>query len=548
MKNLKYSIQAIVGVTLLISACSEDFLNRYPKANPSPDNFFVNEDNARYAVNACYEPWQWGSSNMLQRDMLILLDAMTDDSYWRTNRSSSIQLEQWDISPTHGTVSAWWQYPFQCINAANFALDNIPLSTDPGFTADLQAPYLAEARFFRAYSYLFLTTFYGGVPLLTSAASNFDEFNTPRSSKSEVMAQIIADFTYAKENLPESQAIAGPPTSAAAAGFLAKTYLFMEDWANAETAARDAIQLAENSGYALQDDYMSIWSEEGNPELLFYWSFEKNSEDYGQNMTVQRLCRDLPGTLRSAVNGDGWGYSIPQRDLFDAFENDDPRREFTLYYPGHNYEVYPGPDDYDYTHETITAPGDTLRWDVTYKAGDTLEYDYRWSQTGLNVRKMTRPLKDIADVRWSGVDIPVMRLAEVYLILAEALAEQGNAEALTWVNKVRSRPSVNVAARTLSDGRPGDGSLVDIVRHERRVELAMEGLRLFDLIRWGTLAEVFGDGKKVKRHWYSDFMDESASLLKYDAPVGNLTLDPIFPIPQSEIDHNSQINENNPGW
>ena len=140
------------------------------------------------------------------------------------------------------------------------------------------------------------------------------------------------------------------------------------------------------------------------------------------------------------------------------------------------------------------------------------------------------------------MDIPAMRMAELYLILAEALAEQGKAEALTWVNKVRSRASVNMPPKTTADG-----NLIDIVRHERRVELAMEGLRIFDLIRWKTIAEVFGNGKKVKRNFYSDYLPESSSM-KYDSPVGDLTRYPIFPLPQSEIDQNSAINTNNPGW
>jgi hypothetical protein len=85
------------------------------------------------------------------------------------------------------------------------------------------------------------------------------------------------------------------------------------------------------------------------------------------------------------------------------------------------------------------------------------------------------------------------------------------------------------------------------VRHERRVELALEGLRIFDLLRWGTLADVFGDGTKVKRHFFSDYYPVG-SAEKYDAPIGNLTLDPVFPIPQYELDHNSEINTNSQGW
>jgi hypothetical protein len=540
-KNL--TIVFAMGLFLFMGACNEgDFLERYPQASPNPENFFVNAANARMAVNACYHPWQYGNASMLSRDMIILLDAMTDDSYWRPGRAPSIALEIWNINATHQHVVSWWRFPFECINAANFAIDNIPLSSDPNFTPEQQAPYIAEARFFRAYSYLFLTTLYGDVPLFTSAASDFSKFNTPRSPKADVLAQVVADFKYAKDNLPATQTEQGPPNSAAAGAFLAKTYLYLNEWENAEAAAREAIQIGENAGNKMLDDYLSIWSDEGNSEILFSWSFVDNDPDYGQNMTVQRLSRDLPGALRIAINGDGWGYAIPQRALYDAYEEGDPRREYTLYSPGHDYEIYPGPEDFAYKHEIYNENGEKVNWDVTYKAGDMVEYDYRWSPTGLNVKKMTTSVKDISNVRWSGLDIPVMRMAELYLILGEALAEQGDAEALTWVNKVRARASVNMPAKTTADG-----DLVDIVRHERRVELAMEGLRVFDLIRWGTLGEVFGDGKQVKRNFFSDYLPESSSL-KYDSPSGNLSLDPLFPIPQEEIDQNTEINTNNPGW
>lgn len=533
----------IFALLFLGTGCNEDsFLDRYPQADPNPENFFVDASTARMAVNSCYHSWAYASSLMLGRDLTIMLDAMTDDSYWRPARTNSITLEMWDINPNHDNVNAWWQFPYQSINAANFAIENIPLSSDPAFTAEDQAPFIAEAKFMRAYSYLFLTMFYGDIPLHLDPASDFTEFNMPVSPRKDIFAQIVEDFKYAKENLPGTQASQGPPSKAAAAAFLAKTYLIEQQWELTESAARDAVRIAEENGFALMDDYMSIWSEEGNRELLFYWSYVENDQNYGQNMTVQRICRELPLELGNNIYGAGWGYCLPQRSLYDVFEEGDPRRAYTVYAPGDDYGIYQGSENFEYTHMIKNSEGVDVPENVVYKPGDMVKYDYRWSPTGLDVRKMTRSVKDLANVRWSGMDIPVMRLAEVYLILAEALAEQGNREALDWINKVRARPSVNMPLRTAADG-----DLVDLVRHERRVELAMEGLRVFDLIRWGTLSEVFGDGKKVKRHLYSDFYDDGSSL-KYDSPVGKLTLDPLFPLPQIEIDNNSEINQNNPGW
>ncbi|WP_282037216.1 RagB/SusD family nutrient uptake outer membrane protein [Saccharicrinis aurantiacus] len=532
---------AVFFLTITLGGCS-DFLDRVPKDSPSPDNFFVDETSARMAVNACYHPWVWGGWAMVKRDMHILLDAMTDDSYWRPNRGASIALEKWNITPTHANVRDWWKYPYECINAANFAIENIPLSSDINFTEEQQIPYIAEARFFRAYSYLFLTTFYGDVPLLTSVADNIDAYNTPRSSKADVLEQVIIDFKYAMDNLPAIQKDQGPPNSAAAATLLAKTYLFTENWAKAEEVAEQAISIAEGAGHGLEDQYLDIWDNEDNKEVLFAWTFVPNIEEFSQNVTIQRLCRDLPAPLKVGIGGDGWGYALPQRDLFDSYETGDPRREFTIYSPEMPYEIYNGAEDFTYTHKKVVAVGDTVSWEVTYKPGDMVEYDYRWSPTGLNVKKMVQPVNELSNVRWDGMDIPVVRMAELYLILAEALAEQENNEALTWVNKVRSRASVAMPDKTLADG-----DLVELVRHERRVELAMEGLRIYDLIRWGNIKTVFGDGTKVKRHFYADFMDESTSS-KYDSPIGDLTLDPLFPLPQQELDYNTQINQNNPGW
>ena len=535
----------LLGVLILCSCSEDSFLDRYPEADPNPENFFVDATSARKALNAVYNPWS-RSSDMYMRDLVIMFDAMTDDSYWRPARSASIQQERWDLKPTITSFNSYWTYPFRSINAANFAIENIPNSTSSSFTEEQQVPYIAEAHFLRAFSYMFLTSLFGDVPLLTKSVESLDEFNQPRVSKELIYQQVIEDLKYAKENLPTEQLDApGAATKATAAAYLAKAYLYMEDYSNAETAGREAVQIAESSGYYLVDDYLSIWDEnnEGNPELLFYIGYIPNIDGYGQNMTVQRICRDLPPEFVSIFGGAGWGYALPQRDLYDTYEEGDPRRAYTFFMPGDVYGQYNGSTPFTYTHKDYNENGEIIEWTTTYKPGDDVIYDYRWSPTGLNVRKMTSSLASLTNVRWSGLDVPVMRVAELYLILAEALAEQEKPEALDWINKVRARPSVNMSPKTTADG-----SLVDIVRHERRVELSMEGVRLFDLLRWKTLGDVFGDGTKVKRHFYSDFLSESEANSKFDAPLLSLPTHYLFPIPQDEIDQNNEINSNNPGY
>ena len=153
MKNIRYIL--ITGFLLVLGACNDDeFLDLYPKDVPVPQNFFVDAKSARMAVNACYEPWT-RSYNMIAREMTIFLDGMTDDSYLRQTSGNTINLPKWDITAVHSEIYLWWMFPYGCINQCNFAIENIPLSTDANFTPEKQAPFIAEAKFFRAYSSCF---------------------------------------------------------------------------------------------------------------------------------------------------------------------------------------------------------------------------------------------------------------------------------------------------------------------------------------------------------------------------------------------------------
>ena len=530
---------------IMVSAsCSEDFLDRYPKDAPNPATFFIDEESAKKAVTAIYNPWV-SSQHTYDRDLIIMFDAMTDDSYWRPSRAASIQQDRWDITATHPAIESYWQLSYQSINAANFAIEGIPTSTSAAFTEEQRNYYIGEARFMRAFAYLFLTTLYGDVPKNDEVRKSFDAFNQPRAPREEIYQLIIEDFTFAKEHLPDAwpPSYKGRPARATGAAFLAKAYLFKGEFANAETAAREAVQIAEASGYQLVDDYSSIFNEdtEMSEEILFSIMFVHNDPNLGQNATAQRNTRLLPPVFRDML-GESWGYALPQRDLYDAYEDGDPRRGYTIHAPGQPFGVYTGSEPVVFEHEIYDeAQGAFVEYTKTYQPGDVIDYDYRWSETGMNVRKLTADVGNLGNIRWSGLDMPVMRMAELYLILAEALAEQDDPEALDWVNKVRARASVNMPPKTVADG-----NLVDLVRHERRVELAMEGLRLFDIMRWKNLGEVFGDGTKVKRHFYSDYLTDHST--RFDDPDISLPKHYLFPIPQDELDLNASLDENNPGY
>lgn len=521
-------------------------MNRYPLDSPSPDVFFVNEASARMAVTAAYEPWR-RSSQSFRRDFVIMNDALSDDAYWRPSRAASIAFSQWKINSSDGTANAYWNMAFQSINAANFAIKNIPVLLEKGLSQTQIDPYIGEAHFIRGYAYMVLTSFFGDVPLHDQPRASFEDFEQPRAPVSDIYDQIIADFTLATEKLPDKQpaAYTGAATRATAAAFLAKAYLYNKEYGLAETAGRSAVSIAEAAGYGLEDSYEEIFTHEneGNKELLFYLQFIDNSRDFGNNYMIQRITRNAPPEFIHVYGMAGWGYALPMRDLFDEYESGDPRREATIHYPGSVYGIYGAGTPFTYSHRTYDAGGNIVTYQKTYNDGDPIDYDYRWSETGMNVKKCTRNVAHLQDVYSDGLDVPIMRMADLYLILAEALAEQNKDEALVWVNKVRARPSVNMPPKTTADG-----TLRDIVRHERRVELAMEGQRIFDLLRWGIMKQTFGDNKKVKKHFFSDYLTDDFT--RFAQPElsnypGDLVL---LPIPQNEIDRNSNITTNNPGY
>ena len=532
------------GCFLLMASCTDSFLDLHPLDKPTSENFMEDASSARQLVVAALNPLV-SNTQMYGKRFGIICDGLTDDSGLRLNGLTDVQ--NWDITPTQQYARDWWKYTYRSINAANYAIHTIPSLNDKGVPEEEINKYIASARFIRAFDYLFLVTFYGAVPLIDHPLASFEEFSQPRTAENEVYQLILDDFKFGITALSkDGSGFKGMPTRAAAAAFYAKTLLYMKNYAEAETAAREAIQLAEQDGYYLIDSYPDIFSidNEENPELLFYLAFERNSGLWEQDFCVERNCRDIPGALKYIQGGDGWGYALPSRSLYDAYEEGDPRREYTLYYDGTLFGKYTPANDFtykDYHYENGTEVSES----VTLHTGDNVYYDYKWSPTGFNVKKLTENLTGLTNVRYAGLDWPLMRMADLYLILAESLAEQNKDEALVWVNKVRSRPSVNMPARTTADG-----SLVDLVRHERRVELAMEGQRLYDLFRWDAIKEAFGDGTKVKLHYNSDYLPSSSSdkfktvpgLAKYP---GNHIL---FPIPQDEIDQNSAIEGNNPGY
>jgi hypothetical protein len=563
MKNKIIKIIILTVVTMSwISGCSEDeLLNKYPKDEVVQNVFMQGETTARQASIGCFQPLKhWEESYSCR--FLHALEVGTDNEDNRpTGQIWRIQMDEWTFDATHSGNSIgmtfWWGMFYQTINNANYAIEYIPTARDPKFTKENQDKYIAIARLMRAFSYMNLSIFWGSVPLHDKYAANIDNMVIARSKRSQVMGLVISDLIEAANNLPDKWTgeNTGLPAKAAAAGLLARAYLWAADFQlldgettpftaseyfqKAEIAADNAILIADQTGYSLMPDFlhmMSIDSQQGhgndNTEFIFTLNFLENSltmPDDGSGNPNMGICERASQENKGiVVYGTGRGAIFPSRDLYDAFEPGDPRRGYSIWAPGDFYGIYHG------ATVTYALSAESGGGTKTVNEGDSVFLDYNWSvTTNLLIRKIWAPIKDLAQQRESGYDLPLLRYAELLLMSAEAKIENGKiSEGMDQLNKVRSRPSVNMPPLTATDQTDSREKL----RQERRIELCLEGMRYYDLLRWDIVEKVMTHPIKA-RFGYNNLKTVHCQFPK----------NKLWPIPQAEMDRNPLMTQN-PGY
>jgi starch-binding outer membrane protein, SusD/RagB family len=541
MKTKIFIITLLLASGIFFSQCKKDLLNKSPQDSANVDNFFTDATSARQALVAIFPYMQsyWVYGNCY---MPTYLDMLSDDAWLYGNRKNNAWRSawtDWNITPDFTSTGSpllyeWWANLYYTINAASFAVDYIPTSSNASFTAELQKPYIGVAKMLRALAYIYLSTLWGDVPLHKNYITDIASAYVAKSSKSDVLQFAIEDLIYATANVPDAWTGSdiGLPTKAAAAGFLARAYLYAKDYPNAVTAAKNALDIADACGFGLMDDYVTMMSEASQPnkEFIFAYQFLPNlgTAPISNQGIVYRGVRDDPAFIQNLTYGAGFGYAVPTRNLVDAFEAGDPRRKASMWIAGDYFGIYSGPDT------SWTNPYDTVT--TAYHEGDTIKYLNGWSFGNVNTRKIQTSVIGLANEEMSGYDIPILRYAELYLYYAEALIENGQiSEGMTQLNKVRARPSVNMPALTATDQADARAKL----RHERRVELNMEGIRIFDLFRWGIMEDVFGTGTESRK-----ILGQVGNDTLYRHTYCKFPRNNLLPIPQEEIDVNTNMTQN----
>jgi hypothetical protein len=557
-KNIKFCL--MIAILLLAgSACNKDYLDKDPLSGPSNQSFFTSQDELILAVNGIYTAMAITPTDAMPYNTTI--DATTDIN-WDRNTSGLQALGKGNQDSNSDYALNLWTGFYKLIARCNFILDNVNKVKDVT-TPAIYARCIAEARFGRAYAYQNLIELYGGVPLVTKMLS-LNDAQLPRNSKEEVLTFVLTELDEAAKDLPVTYSAAdiGRATKGAALAFKARAALFNQKWDVAAEAAKAVMDL---NTYNLHPNFGELFTYNGqsSKEIILALQYLK---------TAKRT-HSVPRNLLSR-NGQGTSNKVPSQSLVDSYEctdgltidksplydptkpfvNRDPRLSFTVALPGSTY--------FNYQFETHK---DSLKcWNYNINPATRIDnqdaINAYASFTGYCWRKYV-DLTDKVDVSNSELNIILIRYAEILLTYAEAKIEAGQIDAsvYTAINLVRQRPSVNMPA--IPSGL-SQAELRSIVHKERLYELAMEGVRLFDIRRWKIAEQIMTGpfyGRIAKGLLASAPVIDMNGIAKYDNVPNkadmrvietrrfNVNRDYLWPIPNIEIVTNPKLTQN-PGY
>ncbi len=478
--NIALSILAILAT----SSCKDSFLDLQPISSAASGNFYKTAADMKVALNAAYAALHQSG---ISTNNYVFGEISSDNTYPPASGSVTDQdeFDRFYIRTTNPFISARWDHGYNAISRINTVLEKIvPVEMDD----QLKKGYVAEAKFLRAFVYFELVRTFGDVPLVTKTlTANLSEaYDFGRDAASAVYAQIETDLLEADPDLPVSYTGAdiGRATRGAAKALLGKVLLTQRKFPQAAAKLKEVIDL----GVYDLVSYPAAFdpAQKNGPEAVFEIQFAA-----GMGLGNPWPNAFAPQNSGNAViNFGGGGGNRPTQDLIDAYEPGDVRKDFSL------------------ATSYVNASGQTIQ--------DVHVRKYRFNPDLSN---------DNAN------NIPIIRYADVLLMYAECLNEQGyvtGGEAFALLNRIRLR--AGLGEKSAADV-PDQAAFRLALEQERRVEFAFEGHRWFDLVRTDRAMAV---------------INSKAQSINLVAPITQNNL--VFPIPQSQIDINRNKIKQNPGY
>ncbi len=499
-----YNKLRIVGCSLIVlalSSCSEDFLDVAPTSALTTGNAYNSAQDLSNALNGAYrsfydEYYQW--------DNVLLGDVRSDNSYNANGDSPIDAYDKLDITTSNNRMMDNWVQLYRGIARANIILEKIKSVNDPALDKNnLRENIIGQASFLRAFHYFQLVKNYGGVPLeLNSNSSDPAKINLPRSTEKEVYDQIDADLQIALANLPD---------------------------AYAGGASENKVKATKGAANAL---LAKIWA-------------QRSDRDYTK---VLKYCNDV---ISSPA---GYGLVANYADLFDGAHYFNSESILEISFLGGNWDVsnwgvqlFLGPEDGWQKYATPTknliaaydAQGDVIRKNASVVFWNNLDWaDENWNPCGDKSVAVPFPYKEKHADGWNSGDHPyLLRLDDIILLKAEAQNELDDLSgSLLTIKKIRDRVNLPVLTAT------SKADMKTKILNERRLELAFEGERWYDLIRAGVATTVMNSLNEVK-YTCGSGSPSAAININYNCNDDKW----LCPIPQLERDTNPNLSQN-PGY
>ncbi len=508
MNKIFLKITSVLVIALGIFACS-DYLDVDVNNQLAVDNFYKTDDDANQAVLAAYDILQWHENAWAWASPLLVKTFPSDEGQAggpnAGDQPAYVALDRLDFDASSTPVEAAWSINYYGIYRANLVVNNVDADSD------VKKRVIAEAKALRAYYYLELAIMFGDAPLvLTELVPS--EYNQPRVAKAQIYAQIEEDLRAAMADLPlkseYSQSDKFRMAKGTAAALLGKAQLMQEKYGEAATTFGDLILTNE---YDLEPNFGDVFMEQGElgtESVMEAVYIETAGYDWGANgfpwgaRSESNIHIQLMGAREGTFSGvdslnNGWGFNYPSQKLWDAYiaAGDEVRRQSTVM-----------------SQQEYLDAGGVIDPAIVNPTEDIFDYD------GFLRRKYgsfsTEGGEGVFQLNY-GTNWRLIRYADILLLAAEAYHKSGNdGQAQIELNKVRMRAG-------LDDVTAGGDALMEAIMNERFLELAFEGHRYLDLIRWGKAAEEI-PGFVTGKH-------------------------ELYPIPQNELLRATELQQN-PNW
>lgn len=527
-------------MALVFTNCEK--LDLVPENTFTDETYWTSTQKAQTFLNTAY-------SQMMSSSHFIYNEGLSDNAYnGRGDNAGAASIASGTYDSSLGRMQSEWDQRYGGIKTTNLILANIDRISD--MDEDIKARMIAEARFLRAWQHFYLMTWFGDIPLLESDPSIEEAQTITRTPRAEVLQFVIAELTDILDDLPVksdyTEGERGKISRGAVAGFLARIHLYEGNWSQAASYC-EMIMNGSVGDYGLFNSYSELFSAQNqfsSEDILSLqyapinrtWGelFDMIPISVGGRVNALAPTQELVDSYKM-INGQDIQETGSDFDEDNPYENRDPRLTATVVY--NNYEW----QDLDGTSTIYIEPGSDPSDDNTdeYAPGGST------TSTGYYVRKYFDPNHE-AGIAIS-TNLMLIRYADVLLMYAEAKLEMGEFSETIWddtIGLLRSRAGFTDPAALTYPSELSEQQMRTEIRNERRVELAMEGLRIFDIRRWKTAEDVL-NGYAHGAQFGPDDIDDGY------LRVNLRTFDPsrhyLWPIPRDERLINPNLTQN-PGW